>query len=619
MIQNKPVVLLVEDDQVSAIILQEWLLSQGWHVEHVVSGTEAIRRFTELHPELVLADVLLPGLDGVGLCTQIRLQAFGDRAQIGLMSSLPSVQTAAQGAGADFFVSKPIRFEELGASLRKLRESKAAPESQSLPMLEPTRVPTAPVLGQIEKAWKEDGELKPGSLAELLYSLFESRFTGVLEAWSQTTAPVRTKIFFDRGLPVSARANDTRTGFARILEQRSLLGHEVLAEAIEESRRSRLFLGEVLLKSRLLDYKSLERTLREQILARLLTLETLQDGYYTLQAADQLGLAGFEVHPAAVEWRLGTRRSLSAALELFLHPSHFPTGFWELLDPAGEYRHLVMLLKAGITVETWLGIHPDACSLLALLFAWQLVALRPEPPGDYLDPSPRQDEQRRLEAWEQDLAQRLQIAQDATHYTVLGVLPQTDTEDIQIAGLSLLAGLQEDTLPVGLSQEGRARATRLTECIREACRILGDPIRRAIYDARLADRSELTLTLMEQEDNPVLQADRAHEHFRKNEFVTAAALLAMAAAGSEDPELLSMLGWARHRACMEDPTAGEPELRKALELDPDNEFALCYLGQLLSDCGQSGEARRVLKKAIALNHEFQAARDALKRLDAEDR
>jgi tetratricopeptide (TPR) repeat protein len=77
-----------------------------------------------------------------------------------------------------------------------------------------------------------------------------------------------------------------------------------------------------------------------------------------------------------------------------------------------------------------------------------------------------------------------------------------------------------------------------------------------------------------------------------------------------------MLGWARHQACPEDASAGEPELRRALLLDPDDEYALYYLGRLLGARGEVDAARQLLRSALEKNHEFDLAREALKELDS---
>jgi Tfp pilus assembly protein PilF len=75
-----------------------------------------------------------------------------------------------------------------------------------------------------------------------------------------------------------------------------------------------------------------------------------------------------------------------------------------------------------------------------------------------------------------------------------------------------------------------------------------------------------------------------------------------------------MLGWARHRACPEDPDCGEAELARAIELAPSDEFAHYYLGRIYADRGEPARAREFLRAALARNHEFGAARDALRSL-----
>lgn len=613
------VALVVEDDRVSAVVLEEWLRRRGWAVECVYNGRAGLRSAQELRPTLVLADVLLPEVDGIALCGQIRLQPFGERVWIGLLSGLADVRGQAMAAGADFFLTKPIDFHELERCLERLDSPEVELEIQKeLRDMAPIRVPVAPVLGDYEIGWQEEGELAPGRLPVLLRDLYDRQFTGVLEAGA-------TKVFFDRGSPAAARSADRATAFAQILQGMRVAPPEVLEASIEEARRAGMAVGEVLLSRGLIDHRTVERAIQEQILARVLGLRA---GRYRLQAAEPMGLACFAVHPAVLAWRAGEGAGVEAPPDRFVSLDAAALEIQPLLEPQEELRPVWMLMRAGASVRACLSASATAARLLGLLLSWQLARLETAPP-------PARGEAaggRSAEAVEEELSRRLRTLADADSYTVLGLRPDTDTEGVHAATVSLLAGLQPEALPAGLSAEGQRRARLLCDRVREAGRVLADPGRRGIYDAQLARARSLSQRAVGSEDQAELQAERARHHLRRGAFVTAAALFAKAldqhgsgregARGParerarEQAEILAQLGWSRHRACPEDRSLGEAELQRALTLDPDGEYALYYLGRMRIARGQRDQGRSLLRQALGRNHAFEEAREALAEAEA---
>ena len=69
-------VLVVDDDQDLAEMLGIVLTGAGIDVEMVGRGDEALEAFRETNPDLVLLDVMLPGIDGVEVCKQIRAESM---------------------------------------------------------------------------------------------------------------------------------------------------------------------------------------------------------------------------------------------------------------------------------------------------------------------------------------------------------------------------------------------------------------------------------------------------------------------------------------------------------------------------------------------------------------
>jgi DNA-binding response OmpR family regulator len=114
-----PKVLLVEDDSAIAVPLARALVREGYEVETVTTGTEALRR-PLAGTDLVLLDLGLPDLDGLDVCR--RLRAGGSRVPLLMLTARGAELDAVVGldAGADDYVAKPFRIGELLARVRAL-------------------------------------------------------------------------------------------------------------------------------------------------------------------------------------------------------------------------------------------------------------------------------------------------------------------------------------------------------------------------------------------------------------------------------------------------------------------------------------------------------------------
>jgi two-component system response regulator MtrA len=117
-------VLVVDDDQDLAEMLGIVLTGAGIDVEMVDRGDEALEAFRETKPDLVLLDVMLPGIDGVEVCKLIRAESM---VPIVMLTARGDTQDVVAGleAGADDYIVKPFRHpSELVARIRtRLRRS----------------------------------------------------------------------------------------------------------------------------------------------------------------------------------------------------------------------------------------------------------------------------------------------------------------------------------------------------------------------------------------------------------------------------------------------------------------------------------------------------------------
>ncbi len=114
-----PLVLVVEDDRPLAATLARVLEAEGHDVEVVGDGNDAVRRARERRFDLVVLDVMLPGMDGIAVCR--RLRSTGS-VPILLLTALGGTEERVRGldSGADDYLVKPFAYEELLARVRAL-------------------------------------------------------------------------------------------------------------------------------------------------------------------------------------------------------------------------------------------------------------------------------------------------------------------------------------------------------------------------------------------------------------------------------------------------------------------------------------------------------------------
>ncbi len=117
-----PRILLVDDEPAPRAGLEILLRREGYEVLAVGDGASALEHCAEFRPDLVLLDIVMPGLDGFEICRRIKAAPETRLTPVVLITGLSAVGDRIQGinAGADDFLSKPIDFNELLARTRSL-------------------------------------------------------------------------------------------------------------------------------------------------------------------------------------------------------------------------------------------------------------------------------------------------------------------------------------------------------------------------------------------------------------------------------------------------------------------------------------------------------------------
>jgi class 3 adenylate cyclase len=130
-------VLVVDDDQDMAALLARTLAKEGMSVDTVFDGDSALVHAMSSTPDLILLDVVLPGISGFDICERLKADDATALIPIILVTTLEDSRSRVRGieAGADDFLSKPIRLEELVArvkTLRRLHETRRELEARRL-------------------------------------------------------------------------------------------------------------------------------------------------------------------------------------------------------------------------------------------------------------------------------------------------------------------------------------------------------------------------------------------------------------------------------------------------------------------------------------------------------
>ncbi len=116
----RPQILVVEDERAIAAAIRRGLIFEGYSVEIAASGPQALDSARERMPDLIVLDIMLPGIDGLEVCR--RLRAAGEDVPILMLTARDEVADRVAGldAGADDYLVKPFAYEELLARVRAL-------------------------------------------------------------------------------------------------------------------------------------------------------------------------------------------------------------------------------------------------------------------------------------------------------------------------------------------------------------------------------------------------------------------------------------------------------------------------------------------------------------------
>ncbi|MCZ6789992.1 MAG: response regulator [Chloroflexi bacterium] len=121
-------VLVIEDDPSAARLVEYALEKEGYKVDVAVNGVEGLRKVQEEEPDLIILDVMLPGLDGFEVCHRMRADPGTAHVPILMLSAKAHATDRFTGlkVGADRYLAKPADPAEILACVKSLLTEKGA-------------------------------------------------------------------------------------------------------------------------------------------------------------------------------------------------------------------------------------------------------------------------------------------------------------------------------------------------------------------------------------------------------------------------------------------------------------------------------------------------------------
>ncbi|MDD7804459.1 MAG: winged helix-turn-helix domain-containing protein [Endozoicomonas sp. (ex Botrylloides leachii)] len=152
-------ILIVEDDERLAGLIQEYLHNNGLQVSIEGHGAKATERILTEYPDLVILDLMLPGEDGVSICRKVR-RHFQNPILMLTARTDDLDEVLGLEMGADDYMAKPVRPRVLLARIRALLRRKTAEEEEPSPELSCLQFGSLMIDSSMREAWLNNSSIE---------------------------------------------------------------------------------------------------------------------------------------------------------------------------------------------------------------------------------------------------------------------------------------------------------------------------------------------------------------------------------------------------------------------------------------------------------------------------
>jgi len=124
-VSAEPMILIVDDQSSMRLLLRQVLATDHYRIEEAKDGPQALRRFSEVKPDMVLLDCVMPGMDGIELCRRLKELPGNESLPVLMITTLEedSLVQRAFSAGVTGYVTKPIDFAVLRQRVHDLLQA----------------------------------------------------------------------------------------------------------------------------------------------------------------------------------------------------------------------------------------------------------------------------------------------------------------------------------------------------------------------------------------------------------------------------------------------------------------------------------------------------------------
>ncbi len=267
-------ILVVDDDPWIAKMLEFVATDAGHRAIVCKDGADAIEKFAEVMPDLVLLDVVLPKLDGLKVCDHIKKTPIGRLTPVLVFSGIYRDSTEAAKFGADAFIAKPFSPQQIALHLKQMLPLQ--------PQLQPQDL-TAPPL----KPGQGETLLSVEPLPRTLGRLHQGLLTGVLTVRSRIGIKY---LFIEKGQVVQVRSPSTASGVTTALLARGRVTPLQLEKQEQAARESqgKKTLSQLLVESGLVRPDELRKLVLGQMLWEIFEVMRWRDGVHAFAESPPL-------------------------------------------------------------------------------------------------------------------------------------------------------------------------------------------------------------------------------------------------------------------------------------------------------------------------------------------